>query len=165
MKTRFNKALHQNYEEYQELFQNGEIYSAVIRLAEIFVCLPSLNRVQQKEWKEILEEVSLSDKSIKAIEIGVQKDLQRITKILSVGNKWNEDEILLLLLKRINIDIVLHYLKERYKLALKISLSDTDALIENALMSKQNELTYKKVINQMGRHTLLPIETKWLELK
>lgn len=164
MASNVEKRLDENLREYKHLSQAREYYGAVIRLAEIFACLPKLDKELNLIWMNILRNEQLPDEVIQAVEAGIEKNAQRIRRILSIGSEWNDDEILLVILTRIDIEMLLSFLKENYSREINIPLDDIDSKIEWLSKSKQNERAYKMAIAQMRKNWDLPIDSKWLKV-
>jgi hypothetical protein len=79
------------------------------------------------------------------------KQAQIIRRILSIGTKWNDDEILLVLQKRIEIDLLLLFLDECCSRQLSIPLEDVDEAILHLANSRENKRDFKLVVNQMKK--------------
>ena len=103
-------SIEETYRLYQDLVEEGEFYGAVLRLALIFDCLPNLPDNLRLKWLARIRAQHLTDDAISIVEAGVRKDTERITKILSIGNRWNEDEILLIILTRDGLEKVIAFL-------------------------------------------------------
>ena len=91
----------ETYNTFQAFFHYGNYPAAVVYLATIFYCFPNLNLQTRNKLEKQIEEIEISDHLIQAAKQELEKRIARINKIISVGSRWNEDEILLLILLRI----------------------------------------------------------------
>jgi hypothetical protein len=157
------KELNHRFSFYKDLLQAGEYHSALTYLAAISHCVPKLDTAAQSKWVDFLRKEHPSEDAIRAAGIGIEKAAQIIRRILSIGTKWNDDEILLVLQKRIEIDLLLHFLNECCSRQLSIPLDDVDEAILHLANSKENKRDFKLVVNQIKKNWGLPIESKWLK--
>ena len=162
MGSKINRILEERFTEYKVLLKAKECYGAILRLAEIFNCLSQIEEPFYSKWTERLQSEQLQDEVIQTALVGLERNAERIRRVLSVGDVWNEDEILLILTKRIQIEMLLQFLKEIYSHSMEVFLDDIDRKVEEISASKQNGRTYKLVVAQLKRNWGLPIDSKWL---
>ena len=166
MKKNLNlkKLLSEDLREYQELSGVGEHYGAAARLAEIFACLPFLKPTEKAEWGQIIQRTKLSADALPAIKRGLRMDVNRLVKILSVGDTWNDDEFLLIILTRSEIDLMVNYINEVTGNSLAVDTNHLDKLFEDSLLLKRSQRAYRRAVGQMQTNRPLPFENKWQKL-
>src|SRR6266404_3249924 len=155
-------SIEETYGLYQHLVEEGEFYGAVLRLALTFDCLPNLPDNLRLKWLARIRAQHLTDDAISIVEAGVRKDTERITKILSIGNRWNEDEILLIVLTRDGLEKVIALLEAIYSRKLMMSLSEIDQKISDLAGSRAHRGLFETAIEQMKINEELPTENRWV---
>src|SRR5687767_13273306 len=93
--------LSERYIEYQYFRSERAYYPALKRLAEIYHCLPKMDKAERVKWDALLRETVLTPDFISATRTGMADEVTQIRHILAVGSTWNDDEILLILTIRI----------------------------------------------------------------
>ncbi len=161
---KLEELLSENLREYEELSAVGEHYDAVVNLAEIYACLPFLKPTEKTQWSQIIERTTLSGDALPAIKRGLRKDVNRLTKILSVGDTWNHDEFLLIILTRSEIDLVINYIKEVTGNSLVVDTNHLDKLVQGSLAARRNQRAYRVAVSQMQTNRPLPFKNKWQKL-
>lgn len=134
------------------------------KLAETYHCLSKLDDTAQKKWMERITSESLPSYFTLTIQAGVDKDIERIARILSFGTKWNEDEILLVLQIRIEIGILSVFLNELYSYRLKFSVNEIDEELRYLAKTKENKHSFEVAIGLMKKNWGIPIDSEWLKL-
>jgi len=160
--TNLNESFNERLQLYEHLWQEGAPYSAVKRLAEIFYCLPQLDEAGRAKWMDQLWKEALPDNVVQVVVAGIEKDAQRIRRILSVGSKWNDDELLLVLQLKIEIEMLLAFLKRRYSHIPSSSFDDIDEDLTRIARSKENKRDFERAVSLMVKNWGLPIDIKWL---
>jgi hypothetical protein len=155
--------LQEIFHEYESLLRSGEYYGAAVRLALIFSCLPNLDEELNREWATRLQSERLPEMVIEAVEAGMERDAQKILRILSIGERWNEDEILLVLVTREDLQVVQSYVSQTYCRRAQISLDDIDVKIALLRESGENRRSFKRAADLMLKNSELPIDRPWLE--
>jgi hypothetical protein len=166
MKNEMNPNLEERLEEffqwYKSLLQGGEYYGAVKRLAEIAHCLPRLHKAAQMSWKDRLRKEPLPEDVIQIVKTGIEKDIQQVKRILSVGTKWTVEEIALVISNRIDVDLVSFFLNEYCFLNLTIRLEDVDKAILRLAETKENNYDFRIAVSVLKKNWGLPIDNHWL---
>lgn len=155
--------LQEIFDEYESLLRVGEYYGAVLRLALISSCLPNLDDELSKEWTNRLKKELLAQDVIKAAEAGIRRDEQKIRKILAIGTRWNDDEILLVLSDREGMEMVANYLKKRCLREVELRVEDIDEQIAQLSSSRENKRAFKRAADLMRKNADLPISRQWLD--
>ena len=162
MKIQLQAELQERFRFSNELLQAGEYHSALNYLAEIFHCLSALDEESQRQWTASLMSEKLSPEMLNAGVEGIEQEAQIIRRILSVGTVWNGEEILLVLTKRIQIDLLLDFLTEFCSYDRTVSIDDIDERLNSIAQSKENKHSFEESRNLMKENWGLPINSKWL---
>ncbi len=151
--------------DYTEFIQGGSYFTAVSKLAEIENCLPQLNKGLQAKWKDRISKEVLSEDVIRALKIEIEVAIQEIRRILSFGTKWQFEELIVVWTRRIQIEMILHFLSERHQLTERdFSLEDVDEAMLEVAKSKINKQNLQIATNLMKKNWGLPINSRWLEM-
>jgi hypothetical protein len=162
VKVQLEEELQESFRFYKKLLGAGVYYNALTYLAEIFHCLPALDDASDRRWTNTLRSEKLSAETLNAAIAGIEKDAQIIRRILSVGAVWNDDEILLVLTKRVQIDLLLVFLTEFCSYDRTVNIGDIDERINSISQTKENKHTFEEARNLMKKNWGLPIKSKWL---
>jgi hypothetical protein len=154
--------LQESFRFANELFKAGAYHSALNSLAEIFHCLPILDSSTRRRWENRLRSQKLSVETLNAGFVGIEEEVRIIRRILSIGTVWNGDEILLVLMKRIEIDLLLTFLTEFCSYHEAVSLDYIDERIKSIAETKENKHTFEEAKGLMRKNWGLPINSKWL---
>jgi len=162
MKSNLAKQLVQRFRWYKELFEEGAWTSAVTRLAEIYHCASNLPKNEQALWIARIRDEGLSDDAIKEVEAGIRKKIQRLRKIVSTGNRWTAEEILLVVQKRIELEMLFAFLSDEFPAETMASLDEIDQSIVTLSNSKEHGRHFAWARRKMRQNWGLPIRSKWL---
>ena len=109
-----------------------------------------------------LDAEHLTDAVLRQVIADFKKNFKRIKTILSVGEIWNEDEILLILTLRIGLELISDFLDAQGHFQVKVSFKEIDAMIEEATDAVQNRHNYDLAVQLVRQNCGLPIRNKWL---
>jgi hypothetical protein len=165
MKLNSEKIFNEYFQEYSEMLRAGDSYSAVSILARMLRSLQTLPTDKMSEWKERILGEAISQESLEAAVAGVRRDVSRLNKILSTGSKYNDDECVLILTLRNQIEAVQLFLQERYSYHMDIVLTDIDEAIRLIAKSEENRHSFAKAINQIIENGRLSFDGKLLSLQ
>lgn len=154
--------LDETFCSYKNLSDEAAWYSAIQRLAEIFHCVSKLPKDEQVEWTIRIQNERLSDLALQEAKSGWRKDVQRIRRILSIGSRWNAEEILLIVQTRIELDLMFDFLTHRRSAESNVGLDDIDEAIVALSKSKEHQGDFKWAVGVMQKNWGLPIESRWL---
>ncbi len=160
MQSDLGKELSERFIEYQHFRNEGAYHAALKRLAEISHCIPQLDRPERSKWAERLRKEALTEEIIRAVKDGMEEDAQRIRRIFSHGSVWNDEEILLVLTIRIQIDLALAFLNERA--VVTVATDDIDEQMVHISKTSQNRRSFEVAIKLINANWGLPIRSKWL---
>jgi hypothetical protein len=156
------------FREYEYLWQAGEYYGAAKRLAELSHCVSGLNADARNDWSERIKffASSMLKERSWALEDGLVGDAERIRRILSIGSRWNGEEILLVLGMRIEIDLMLSFLREHrpHHASPPLPLEYIDERLIELGKSKEHGPHFRWAIEMMKKNWGLPIDSRWLRL-
>ena len=158
----------ERFREYEYLWPAGEYYGAAKRLAELSHCLSGLSDDARNDWSERIKFFAspMPEGAITVLENGLVGDAERIRRILSIGSRWNEDEVLLVLGMRIEIDLMLSFLSEycSYNVTAPLPIEYIDERLVELAKSKEHKRHFRWAIDMMKKNWGLPIDSKWLRL-
>ena len=156
-------ALEKHFRSYQELLLERAWYSAAVSLAEIFHASARLPAEQRAAWRfRITEE--LTEQFLQEVRIGLEQDIQRIRRILSVGSEWTGEEILLLIQMRINIELLFDFLGSFAAVESLVHLKQIDDQLSSLAKSKNHSDHFRWALQRMKKTALFDIERVWLLL-
>lgn len=144
--------------------QVGDPHAAATRLAEIVHCLPMLRKASRQKWTERLQIETLPDDFIQAIKVGLENDVQRIRRVLSIGTTWNGEEILLVLTLRIQVDLGVAFLNDWCSVEVKTNTADIDECIVRLSKTREHKRHFAESIGLMKKNWGLPINSRWFDL-
>jgi hypothetical protein len=139
MNSSLAKKLDERFCWYKKLSDEAAWYSAFECLAEIFHCISKLPKDEQDAWTTRIQNEPLSDLALQEVKSGSRKDVQRIRRILSIGSRWNAEEILLIVQTRIELDLVFDFLNHLLSAESKVALDDIDEAIVALAKSKEHQ--------------------------
>ena len=87
--------------------------------------------------------------------------MERLANILSVGDQWEWEELVLVVGKRVELDLVGELLRFLGH-PMDVNVSRADDLIRRVAASKKNGATYDSARRQCARNWGLPIRSPWL---
>src|SRR5690349_5806069 len=90
---------------YQEHLRESAWYSAAVVLAEIFHASATLRGEQRAAWQSRID-AELTERFLGEVRKGKEEQVQRIRRILSVGSEWTAEEVLLLMMMRVNVKLL-----------------------------------------------------------
>jgi len=155
--------INEHLNQYRASIQNDNYRSAIYHLAILLYCMPYLELQEQGRLERQLKQIEITDDLIKAAKEEIEKLAASINQIISIGSKWNEDEIMILLQRRIDIDVLLYFL-EKYGEESQTDLSQIDELFDMIAVSPQNRRNFEIAIRQMKRNSDTQCYTKWLDV-
>ena len=156
-------ALEKHFRWYQELLLEGALYSAAVALVEIFYGSAGLPGKQRAAWQSRIKK-ELTEKLLQAVRIGREQDIQRIRRILSVGSEWTGEEILLLMLKRINIELFFDFLGSDAAVPSLVHLKQIDDQLSTLAKSKNHSRHFRWSLMRMKETAVFDVEPIWLSL-
>ena len=126
-----------NYSEYESLLLNVEKNVCNGRLLQL--------------------RFSFNEAQLKFLEKKKAEYFHRIDHIISIGNTWDEDEIMLIFTLRINLEL-LKLIFGASGIEFKYDLSDFDQRLQSIGTSKLNRSKYNLAKRILKRNTTLPVD-------
>ena len=163
MNFNLEQSFDERFREYEKLNSLGEYYVAALELVQISHCLSDAEWSVRDKWTRKLQTEQFSDVALQIIKAEILKDVNYIKHVLSIGEEWNSDEILLVLQQRVFIDLFSDFLLQFYGIDLRLSVEEIDELIQSTAKTKQNKLVFELAIRLMRKNWGLPIKSKWLD--
>lgn len=156
-----NSALDEHFRLYQEHSQEGAWYSAAVALAEIFHASATLPAGQRAAWQSRVNG-ELTEQLLREVRKGQEDSIQRIRRILSVGSEWTEEEILLLMLMRINVKLLSDFIGRSIDVESMVHLDDIDEHLSTLEMSKNHAEHFRWALQRMKHHAPFDVESVWV---
>lgn len=151
--------------EFDSLWQKSQWYAALHRVASLYNCS---NDEHCAELIRVLDTVQSMDAEVTdaAIIQGFTRDVERVNRIVSIGDRYDDDEILLVLTIRIQLDLLMALFRDRahrlvYLLPLDL-LTDTDELLMGLLTRPEMRNRVRILCRQIQRNWGCPITSFWL---
>ncbi|MGE3466091.1 MAG: hypothetical protein AB7J13_04095 [Pyrinomonadaceae bacterium] len=154
-------SIRESLRNFNAFLAHGNLDSAVVYLASAYYCLPHLTRAEAIAASMALDEVSVTPNLIDVAVRQVAERVRRIDRIISVGSKWDDLEILLLLGLRVDIEVLLFFLK-RFNVMPEFDLSEIDIWFEYASKSVANKGSFDWATKQIRKNSKLAGYTKWV---
>ena len=164
MVSKLELSIEEAFHEYTEFMGLCEYGAAFQRLAEIENILEK-HKLGKKAFSFWMDKVHSEIKSFvfwDAVEEYVKERFESICRIVSVGNEFNEDEFLLILTMRIEVDTVFEAL-ERVGRPCLFDFTKIDSEIYDLKRSPLNIKSYGRAVKSIDRNRLLPSITRWVE--
>lgn len=158
--------LNQKYDEYLFFMHGKDYYHAIQLLGEIYNCLSLLSNPKQKEWLNKLHNETISEIAIKKIESEVTNDIRMLKRLISAKNSFLFEEMVLILTRRIQVDLVLFVLREigiDEMSTNKKDLADLDEEINIISKMQRNKEEFNYAIKSIKKNWGIPIINKWLD--
>jgi hypothetical protein len=156
-------ALENHFRYYQELLLQRAWYSAAVSLAEISYASARLPAEQRAAWQCRIKE-ELTEQFLQEVRIGLEHNIQRIHRILSVGSEWTGEEILLLMQMRINIELLFDFLGSAAAVEALVHLKQIDAQLSTLAKSRNHTDHFSWALKRMKKTAVFDIERVWIFL-
>src|SRR5438132_14198802 len=103
------QVLERLYNDYERLRSGGDCYRAFIRMAEIYSVLDEIRNHSREKFKRLCLTIELSPEDRRTLRNEIQRNVDKILRILSIGKTWIFEEFVMMVTERIQIDLVLRY--------------------------------------------------------
>ena len=154
--------IYKHFQEYERLKAKGVL--AITMLCEInhFILRCDANEQSKEHWLNLVKDEFTKNFDCNEIVSKIQQDYKKIKKIISVGEDFNEDEFLLILTLRIEMDLKKEFCDQ---MKVGISFPDCDSLDEEIILlprkTQNNKKEYERAISLMKKNWGFLIQTKW----
>ena len=155
--------LENHFRLYQRHLREEAWYSAAVALAEIFQATASLPAEQRTEWQSRLNE-ELTDTFVQEVRIGQDQTIKRIHRVLSVGSEWTGEEILLVMLYRIDVEIIFDFLGSAAAVESMVHLKHIDDQLSTLEKSKNHAPSFRWSLQRMKKVAVFDVERVWVAL-
>lgn len=164
-----NSALERHFQLYQEQLLKQAWYSAAVTLAEIYHASARLPAKQRAAWRsrvnKDLDERFLRDvKILGEVRKGRDHEIRRIHRVLSVGSEWTGEEILLVILMRINAKLLSDFIGSAVDVESQVYLEDIDVQLSTLAKSKNHAHHVRWALQRMKYTAPNDVESVWLSL-
>ncbi len=158
-----DSALEEHFRLYHEKLLEQAWYSAAVALAEIFHASARLPAEQRAAWRSRVNR-DLNERFLQEVRNGQEREIRRIQQILSVGSDWTGEEILLLMLMRIDVKLLSDFLGRGVDVESQVHLKDIDAQLSTLAKSKNHAHHFRWALQRMKNNALYDVESVWLSL-
>lgn len=146
-----------------EHLREGAWYSAAVALAEIFHASVRLSGKQRAAWQSRVNE-ELNEELLSEARKGQEQQIERIRRILSVGSEWTAEEVLLLMLLRVNIKLFSDFLGSSVQVESMVHLADIDDQLATLAKSKHHADHFRWALQRMQKTAPFDVESVWRSL-
>lgn len=148
--------------EYEKFRSDGEIYTAVTRLAALENVLFSgtLEISVEDRWRDRIRNENFSSKEMQTVVHRSKAAAERLQRILDVAGSFQYEELMLLLTLRIELELV-NDLFTRRTGSVAVEMKAVDDEIFDVAQSKTHSSTFAKAQVSVRRNWGLPIQTRW----
>ena len=162
--SELHAALEKHFRLYREHVLEKSWYSAAVCLAEIFNGCASLPIAQRASWNARIENENLSEEILCEVRAGLDQNIQRMQRILSIGSEWTGEEVLLLVLMRTNIELLSAFLGGQVAVESMVHLKAIDEQLLSLSKSTAHRPHFTWAVSRIKRNSGFPIETNFLSL-
>lgn len=162
MSEDLERLLDDKYDQYLSFGRGAPIYPAIRILAEVFRCVSKLDASRQKVWRDRIDAEELDDDALAAISAELDRQIFRVRRLLSIGDVWIFEEIVLLLTLRIEIELVIDFLLARGYISQCPDLKGVDTKLYKISREKSNKQAYAESRRAIRSNWGLPISSQFL---
>lgn len=147
--------------EYDRLTNEGEVYGAWLRLAEIVhrCTFESVDRNEPRLRWALDEPISTS--ILETLRNRANAEVNRIQRMLSAPGSYEVEEIVLVLTSRLQLELLARYMARRSLSLGDCGLNEVDLDIRSAFQSTDNRAKYQTALALLERNWSLGIELPW----
>jgi hypothetical protein len=158
-----NNKIKKEFERFQDFWQSNEWWGAILILSSIYNCISSvLTPMKLKNiWLPKIMKPFLSDEIIESLNNTYAKKYQRIERIISIGDRFNDDEFLLIFTCHAELCLIKEYLEAREVNCIHLNLFQIEEKAKSFGKIKVNQKDYNKALSQIQKNWGLPVATVW----
>ena len=159
------KRLKEKFNQFEAFWEGKEWWGAIKSLSYLYNCIDTqINSIQiRKDWMDKLVKPTFTKEICDNVENGYLKMYRQITKILSVGDRFNDDEFLLLMTYHTTLSLVLEYLNLNGVKCPIVDLKGVEREIIEFGKLKKNRNDFNSSISQMRKNGI-PVNIIWHQL-
>lgn len=160
------KNIKEEFHHFESSWQKEEMWSAIVSLSYIYNCITKENKSSQigNLWKDKIFKPELTEEAYSYIKNSYIEIYNQMGKILSVGDRFNDDEFLLLISYHTSLCLVLEYLNARSLECPIVDLKGIEKEIIEFGRMKKNKRDFNSAISQMRKNRKIPINIIWYRL-
>lgn len=151
MHSKLSQKIKNNFDDYNRLWSAGEYLAAITYLGEIYLYLKDSKNTLEQQWLDKIYSLHLSEDLFVQILKEAENEKKALKKIVFNDNFLYE-EIMLIFTKRIELFIVLTFLKECYHKKINLNLNSIDNEIRNLSCLKNNKPVFDQVIGKLNNY-------------
>lgn len=142
--------------EYRVLVDRGSAGSAFVRLGEAWVSIPSGDDASREFIRGLVD----AESADAAVRDAVTKR-KRAEHVLSIGSSFNQDEMVLLLTLRTEIELIARVLRLFGKDVTALRLDAIDARLSEAALDSGNRSALRSALASLRRNWKVPVVDVW----
>lgn len=156
-------AIQNRWDEHLRLRREGAAYSSCVRLGEIENCVQfaNLSGGLALKWSNALEGVALPSSLIQAVRDEAKGNVQRLNRILNAPGSLVDEEMLLVVTMRVELEMLFTYFSGRGMDGLPDTSLLDEALV-HAVRAPDNAATFLAAQKSARKNWGLPLRSKWL---
>lgn len=157
------KELQGRWAEYLHYLKAGAMYSAFVRLGEILNCLNHCRLPQGKvqEWRAMVLGTERTEEEIRSAQTEAKREAARMHDIMSVGSKFEYEELVLLITMRVELELLSEYLADRNVVA-AVDGEALDRELGVIAKSAANAATFRSAQLAARTNWGIPLHSAWL---
>ena len=157
MGTFANERVLQQFAEFTNLREAGAPFGAATSLGEIYRSLPAFSSAMRAHWLHEIENAGFTEADLDAVHAGVFAAGKRILRILSNGESWDSDEIILVLTLREEIGLIVDMWPVLTGSSLDYSCDEVDAAILSLASGRKNRRLLQGALATIASNTDPPV--------
>jgi len=156
MRRDVTKLLQNEFDEFDDLFSDLEVASSFYQLARIYCLITTDSKVTKRvscQWLEKIKQSLTQYKDYSPIEQRLESNAERAIRVLSHGEIFNDDELLLVLTLLIEIEFDLMLLSETgVGLNYNLRLDDIHSDLDEIKNSSENKGAYFSALAMLQKN-------------
>ncbi len=163
MRKECEGVLAERWAEFERLYREGSIYSAIVRLGEIYNYLQhtTSSRDVTQHWGDILRGVQLSKEDLTKAERNAKDNLERLKRMISVGTNFAYEELLLAVTMRVELQLFAEFLASR-GLAVSVDATCLDEDLLDLAASTNTSSIFGSAQSAAKRNWGIDLDSPWL---
>lgn len=160
-----NEKLLESFREYSCFKKESVAYSSLVELSCIYHVLNYLGslKISYELWAKKLEAENFDDTFIKLSNKEMFLNYTYTIRIVSIGDYWNDDEWVLILLYRLNFEMLKDFFKFKNLEFPELPLHDLCNEMKALSQTKKNKKSFALALSQMKKNSPLPFVDIWFE--
>lgn len=162
--TLISANIQKSWEQYISFADNTDTaYGAIVEVSEIYHVLKyfDVDKSTSNKWINNIRELNFSSDFIKSSTNEMMEDYEYVSKVLSIGDYWNDDEWLLVLLYRLQLELAKDFFIYKGYPYPNIDLEELYKESHGLSQTKKNKKSFNLALTQMKKNSPLPFKNIW----